>query len=134
MSLDKGLQKVMSEVPGCIACGYVDMVSGMNLGVKTVESHPAEVIELVAAATAEMFQGQTISMIERLFKKARGVKDDGSHFINEIIFTSGNLIHVMLRGKKHTEHALVVVCPTSTNLGMTLSKARLVLESVENSL
>lgn len=134
MSLDKGLQKVINEVPGCVACGYVDMISGMNLGVRTIESHPADVLELVAAATAEMFQGQNVSMIEKLFKKARGVKDDGSHYINEIIFMSSNLIHIMIRGRKNSDHALVVVCGGSANLGMALSKSRMVVGDVEASL
>lgn len=134
MALDKGLQKFVSEIPECVAAGYVDMESGMLLGVKTVESHPTEVLELVAAATVDIFQGQNVTMIEKLFKKSRGVKDDGSHYISEIIMLSDNLLHVMMRGKKHQDHAVVAVCAKSANMGMVLSKARIGLAALEASL
>jgi hypothetical protein len=134
MALDKGLQKVMNDVPGCVACGYVDMSTGMLLGVKTVDSHPAEVLELVGAATAELFNGTNISMIEKLFKKSRGTKDDAGHYVNEFLMMSTHLIHVMMRAKKNSEHAVVIVCAASSNLGMVLTKSRLILADVEASL
>lgn len=40
MSLDKALAAAQSEIPECVATGYVDMVSGLLLGVKTVDSQP----------------------------------------------------------------------------------------------
>ena len=48
MSLDSALANVRSAVPECVACGLVDMKTGMLLGVKTVDSHPQEVLDLVA--------------------------------------------------------------------------------------
>ena len=68
MSLDKALATAQTEVPECVAAGYVDMVSGLLLGVKTVDSHPSEVLDLVAAATGDLFQGKNVSEIERLFE------------------------------------------------------------------
>ena len=38
MSLDKALAASQSEIPECVAAGYVDMVTGMLLGVRTVDS------------------------------------------------------------------------------------------------
>ena len=73
MSLDQGLQKAMTSVPECIAAGFIDLSSGMLLGVKTVDSHPSEVMDLLAAATSDLFQGTNVTMIEQIFKKA-GVK------------------------------------------------------------
>ena len=134
MALEKGLQKLATDVPECVACGYVDMESGMLLAVKTIDSHPAEVLELVAAATADIFQGQNVSMIEKLFKKARGVKDESHHYIGEIIMLSDNLLHVLMRGKKNENHAVVIVCRKTANLGMVISKSRLGLAAVEASL
>ena len=71
MSLDAALNKAVSSIPECVAAGYVDVASGMLLAIKTVDSHPREVVDLVAAATADLFNGPNVSMIERLFKKAR---------------------------------------------------------------
>ena len=133
MSLDNALQKVVTEVPECVAAGYVDLSSGMLLGAKTVDSHPSEVLEVVAAATSDIFQGANVVTIEKMFKKARGVKDDGHHYFQEIIVNSDNLIHVFLRAKSNEEQVLTVVCRKSANLGMVLSKTRSILGEVEKA-
>jgi hypothetical protein len=133
MSLDNMLQKVVTEVPECVASGYVDLSSGMLLGAKTVDSHPSEVLELVAAATSDLFQGSNVATIESLFKKARGVADDGHHYFQEIIINSDNLIHIFIRGKKSEEQVLTVVCRKSANLGMVLSKTRGLMPDVEKA-
>ncbi len=133
MSLDDALTVVRSAVPECVAVGFVDMKTGMLLGVKTVDSHPQEVLDLVAAATGELFQGPNVSAIEQTFKRIRGVKDDGHHFFQEIIIMSDNLIHVFQRCKRNEDMVLTVVCRISANLGMVLSKSRANLEQVEKA-
>jgi len=133
MSLDKSLQQAVKDVPECVAAGYVDMESGMLLSAKTVDSHPAEVLEVVAAATADMFQGTNVSLIESMFKKSRGVADDGHHYFQEMIIMSDNLIHVFMRSKANEQHILVVICRNSANLGMVLTKARAALPAVEKA-
>jgi hypothetical protein len=110
------------------------MKSGMLLGVRTVDSHPSEVLDLVAAATGDLFQGSNVTAIEKMFKKARGVKDDGHHFFQEIVVMSDNLIHVFQRCKRNEDLVLVTVCRLSANLGMVLTKARMALPEVEASL
>ena len=124
MSLDKVLQDSVAAIPECVAAGYVDLSTGMLLGVKTVDSHPAEVLEVVAAATADLFQGSNVTLIESMFKKARGVENDGHHYFQEIIVNSDNLIHVFLRSMANEEQVVVYVCRKSANLGMVLTKAR----------
>lgn len=131
MSLDKSLNEMMKSVPECIAAGWVDMNTGMLLGVKTVDSHPQEVLDLVAAATTDLFQGANVVAIEQLFKKSRGVVDNGEHYFKEIIVLSQNLIHIFTRGKKKPEQVLVAVTRVSANLGMVLTKVRAALPSVE---
>jgi hypothetical protein len=131
MSLDEALANLQRTVPDCVAVGFVDMKTGMMLGVRTVDSHPQEVLDLVAAATGELFQGTNVSEIEKIFKRERGVKDDGHHFFQEIIVNSDNLLHIFQRCKKNEDMVLVTVCRISTNLGMALSKARGCLPAVE---
>ncbi|NOU34809.1 MAG: hypothetical protein HOO96_43515 [Polyangiaceae bacterium] len=131
MSLDKAIQQACSQVPECVAGGYVDMTTGMLLGVKTVDSHPAEVLDLVAAATADLFQGSNVVAIEKAFKKTRGLPQDDNHYFQELIVFSQNLIHIFMRGKKHNNHALVFVCRASANIGMVISKSRLALPTIE---
>jgi hypothetical protein len=134
MSLDKALNQASSTIPECVATGYVDMTTGMLLAVKTVDSHPSEVLDLVAAATADLFQGTNVTAIEKLFKRARGVSQDERHYFQEIIVFSQNLLHVFLRGKKNNNHALVYVCRASANIGMVIAKSRASLAAVEAAL
>ncbi|MCM2254538.1 MAG: hypothetical protein NDJ94_02595 [Vicinamibacteria bacterium] len=131
MSLDNELASVQKQVPECVAVGFVDMRSGMLLGVRTVDSHPQEVLDLVAAATGDIFQGQNVSAIEKMFKASRGVKDDGHHYFQEIIILSDNLIHVFQRTKRNEDMVMVTVCRSSANLGMVLAKSRAGLPAVE---
>jgi hypothetical protein len=133
MNLDTALNQAAGTVPECVAAGYVDASSGMLLAIKTVDSHPREVIDLVAAATADMFNGPNVSMVEKLFRKSRGLPDDGHHYFQEIIVNSDNLIHVFMRGKKNPEYIAVFVCRKTANLGMALTKARLAMPALEEA-
>ncbi|MCS6901534.1 MAG: hypothetical protein NZX77_17415 [Polyangiaceae bacterium] len=125
---------MQKNIPECVATGVVDMTTGMLLAIKTVDSHPREVLDLVAAATSEIFQGPNVTAIEKMFKKARGVKDDGHHYFQEILVMSDNLIHVFQRCKRNEDVVFVSVCKSSANLGMVLSKSRMALATVESSL
>lgn len=131
MSLDNAIAAVQKSVPECVAVGFVDIKTGMLLSIKTVDSHPRDVIDLVAAATGDLFQGANVTAIEQLFKRIRGAKDDGHHYFQEVIVLSDNLIHVFMRCKKNEDMVLCAVCRASANLGMVLSKTRVALPSVE---
>ena len=82
MSLDAELSNAQNMIPECVAVGVVDMTTGMLLAIRTVDSHPQEVLDLVAAATADLFQGASVSAIERLFRKSRGQVEDGTQYFN----------------------------------------------------
>jgi hypothetical protein len=127
------LSDAIKQIPECVAAGYVDLSTGMLLGVKTVDSHPAEVLEIVAAATSDMFQGANVTLIENMFKKARGVEDDQRHYFQEMIVLSENLLHVFMRCKANQDHVIVFVSRKSANMGMVLSKGKSVLPALEAS-
>jgi hypothetical protein len=130
MSLDKALQTAMSTVPECVASGYVDMETGMLLGVNTVDSHPQEILDTLAAATADLFQGPSVVYIENAFKKTRGNESDASHYFQEMFIFSENLLHVFMRTKKFPTHVVCFVCRKNANPGMVLTKARMSLDAV----
>jgi hypothetical protein len=131
--LNSALQSAITSIPECLAAGYIDLTSGMLLGIRSVDSQPTEVVELLSAATADLFQGTNVRMIETMFKKARGLKDDGHHYFQEIIINSDNLIHVFIRGKNE-EQVACFVCRKSANLGMALTKARSSMPALEASI
>ncbi|PSF05051.1 hypothetical protein C7H09_16905 [Marinobacter fuscus] len=118
------MAKAVASIPECLAGGVVDMDSGMLVGVKTVDSHPQEVLDMLSAATHDLFQGPNVVTIENMFKKARGLDLDDFHYFKEIIVNSENLIHVFIRGKQNPQYVTTFVCRLSANLGMVLTKAR----------
>jgi hypothetical protein len=134
MSLDAKLKESIQDIPECVAGGYVDMNTGMLMSVDTVESHPQEVLDMVSAATADLFQGENVTTIEKMFKKHRGLEDDGHHYFQEIVVFSDNLLHLFFRGNTNTDHAIVWVCDKSVNVGMALTKARMQVDQVEAAL
>lgn len=121
---DDAVAQAVSNIPECLAGGVVDMESGMLVGVKTVDSHPQEVLDMLSAATHDLFQGQNVVAIENMFKKARGLELDDFHYFKEILVNSENLIHVFLRGKQNPQFVITFACRISANLGMVLAKAR----------
>ena len=132
--LDDTLQRAMIGIPECVAAGFVDLSSGMVLSIKTVDSHPSEVFDMLAAATSDLFQGPNVVAIERVFKKSRGLPENvDQHYFQEIIVNSDNLIHVFIRGKRQ-QQVVCFVCRKGANLGMVLTKARLAMPDVEASL
>ena len=128
MSVDTILMKTMKEVPKAVASGVVDMSTGMLLGVKTVDSHPQEVLDLVSAATKDLFEGDNVTAIEQTFKRSRGVQTSERYF-KEIIVTSTNLVHFFARLKSMSSVVVVTVCREDTNLGLALMKMRAITSS-----
>ena len=133
MQLQNALQKSMRDIPDCVAAGYVELSTGMLLAVKTIDSHPHEVLELVAAASAELMQGSTVTAIEKLFRRTRGVKDDGQHYFQEMLVFSDSLLHVFLRARTNHDHIACFVCRKSVNVGMVLTKTRLAMVTLESA-
>jgi hypothetical protein len=131
MSLETVIAESSRNVPECVAMGLVDITTGMLLAIRTVDSHPQEVIDLVAAATGDLFQGANVTQIENLFKRMRGVSEGRHHYFQEIIVLSDNLIHVFQRCKRRDDMVMVTVCRVSANLGMVLTKSRSALPLIE---
>jgi hypothetical protein len=125
--LDSALRKAVSTVPDCVAGGYVDLDTGLLLSLMSVDSHPQEIMELLAAATADLFQGPNVRTIEQMFRMARGLPEDGHHYFQD------HLIHVFLRGRRQKQVA-AFVCRKAANLGMVLARARMAMPELEAAL
>lgn len=128
MSAEAIVKSLLTDVPKALAAGVVDMGTGMLLAVKTVESHPQAVIDLLAAATRDMFEGDSVVTIENIFKKVRGVTSN-EHYFKEILVSSTNLWHYFGRLKSNQSVVIVVVARGDVNLGTFLVKSRGIAES-----
>lgn len=128
MGVDETMRTTMSEVPKAVAAAMVDMASGMMLAMKTVDSHPQSVLDLLAPATKEMFEGDMVLSIENLFKQARGVQSDERYF-KEILISSTHLWHYFGRLKSNNQVVLAVVSRGDVNLGLMVMKARQIADT-----
>ncbi|MFD5816277.1 hypothetical protein ACFV06_24860 [Streptomyces sp. NPDC059618] len=124
MGLVKSLR---ADAPDCLASGAVDMSTGMLLSYETVDNHPPEVLDLLAGATLDLFQGRTVQMIEDVFKERRGIESE-SHFFQEILVNSDNLTHLFIRMSDQQDVVAVVVCRKSVNVGMLFAQVRRVVK------
>lgn len=124
------LVKVLrTEVPECLAAGAIDMSTGMLLAVETVDNHPQEVLDLLAAATLDLFQGRNVVMIEDIWKERRGIRQE-RHYFQEILVNSDNLTHLFIRTESRDDVVIVVVCRKAVNVGMLFAQARRVLKDI----
>ena len=130
MNIEDVCTKILDSVPKALAAGVVDMGTGMLLDVKTTDSHPSEVLDMVAAATKDLFEGETVTEVEETFRKLRGDKNTARYF-KEIIVNSTNLIHVFLRVPSAENIVVTVVCRIDANLGMVLTKSRSAVHDIK---
>jgi len=134
MNIAKAVEVLLKEfrrdVPDYLASGIVDMSTGMLLEIDTVENHPREMMELLAATTADLFQGKAVTQIEDLWKEARGVSDS-KHYFHEMLIYSENLVHLFMRSKTSPDIAAVIVCNQGVNAGMLLVQARQVFKRLD---
>lgn len=120
------VKTLRANAPDCVASGVVDMATGMLLAFETVDTHPTEVLDLLAGATLDLFQGRTVLMIENVFKERRGVDSD-EHYFQEILVNSDNLTHLFIRMNALEDIVAVAVCRRSVNVGMLFAQARRVV-------
>jgi hypothetical protein len=124
--IQRMVKELRSEAPDCVAAGVVDMATGMLLAYETIDDHPTEVLDLLAGATLDLFQGRTVLMIEDVFKERRGVQSD-QHYFQEVLVNSKHVTHLFLRMLSQQDVVAVVVCRKSVNVGMLFAQSRRVV-------
>ena len=100
----------------------------MLLAVKTTDSHPQEIMDMLVAATKELFEGDMSMMIDKTFKKSRGDSNTDPYF-QEIIVNTKNLIHLFMRVPSMPQIVATVVCRIDANLGLVVTKGRTILKN-----
>ncbi len=119
---------VVEDVSDCLACGVVDLNTGMIMGVHhTVPHFTQSYLDSVAAAAVDMFRGKNVLRVEQMLSKQRGseVKDS----FEEIFISSVQTFHFM-KLIREKEAVLVMVTRKTTNQGMGWSALRVALDEV----
>lgn len=128
--IDDACKEVVNKVDGAVACGVVDLDTGMLLGIFNASNYTQTLNEVVAAATMDMFRGANIGRVEQMVRAHRGIPENGAHYFQEIHVSSANNFHFMktLKGDKAV---IVLVTKKTTNIGMGWAMLKSVIPSVE---
>ncbi len=130
--VNNALKAFRRDVPEYLASGVVDMSTGMLLDADTVDDHPRDILEMLAAATADLFQGRTVTQIEQMWREQRGMPDEG-HYFQEILIYSNNLVHLFMRSATNPELVAALVCRRNVNIGMLFAQARQSMRELEEA-
>ena len=112
------------DVPDYVASGVVDLSTGMLLASDTVDAHPQELLDVLAAATVDLLQGRTVVQVENLWRERRGDGAGDRHYFQELLVQSDNLVHLFLRSRSNEDLVGVVVCRRPVNVGLLFAMAR----------
>jgi predicted regulator of Ras-like GTPase activity (Roadblock/LC7/MglB family) len=130
--VNNALKAFRRDVPEYLASGVVDMSTGMLLDADTIDDHPRDILDMLAAATADMFQGRTVTQIEQMWREQRGMPEEG-HYFQEILIYSSNLVHLFMRSPTNAEIVAAVVCRRNVNIGMLFAQARQGMRELEEA-
>lgn len=128
--IDDSCRAVVEKVEGGVACGVVDLSTGMLLGIHNSAAYTQTLNEVVAAATMDMFRGSAIDKIEKMVRQHRGITEDGAHYFEEIHITSRHNFHFAktIAGGKAV---IMLVTKKTTNIGMGWAQLKSVIPDVE---
>lgn len=133
MNTQKILNQAIQAIDQCVAIGVVDLMNGKLIAINTTSSHPTRVLDMVSAATMDLFAGKNILEIEKTFKQRRKSKTS-RHYFQEIIVNSDNLIHFFLRDQANQNQVGVFVCSNKVVMGMALNQVRHIMPAITDSL
>jgi CheY-like chemotaxis protein len=128
--IDDACKEVTDKVDGSVACGVVDLDSGMLLGIHNVSSYTQTLNEVVAAATMDLFRGPNVGRVEQMVRAHRGVEENGEHYFQEMHITSEHNYH-FAKVMKGGRSVIMLVTKKSTNIGMGWAMLKSVIPNVE---
>lgn len=129
MSLKQICENIYSEVNGAIAVGVVDLSSGMPLEIyHRVEYFTQEYIDLVSAASVDMFRGRNVAKVEEKLADQR--RKPLSHSIQEVLMTTEGTIHFMAVLPEKNDILALLVTNKKASVGMGWSILRNALPEI----
>jgi hypothetical protein len=128
--IDDACKDVVGKVDGAVACGVVDLDTGMLLGIHNASQYTQTLNEIVAAATMDLFRGANIGRIEQLVRSHRGIPENGERYFQEVHVTSTNNFH-FAKTMKGGKAVIMLVTKKTTNIGMGWAQLKSIIPVVE---
>lgn len=128
--MDDACREVVNKTEGAVACGIVDLDSGMLLGIHNSANYTQTMNEIVAAASMDLFRGPNVGRVEQMVRSHRGVPENGEHYFQEVHITSTHNYHFAKTLKKG-KAVIMLVTKKTTNIGMGWAQLKSVIPMVE---
>lgn len=128
--IDDTCRDVVGRVDGAVACGVVDLDTGMLLGIHNAAQYTQTLNEIVAAATVDLFRGPNVGRVEQLVRAHRGVPENDEHYFQEVHITSDHNFH-FAKTIKGGKAVLMLVTRKTTNIGMGWAQVKAAIPSIE---
>jgi hypothetical protein len=128
--IDDACRDVVGSVDGAVACGVVDLDTGMLLGIHNAAQYTSTLNEVVAAATMDLFRGANVGRVEQMVRSHRGVPENGDHYFTEMHITSANNYH-FAKTLKGGKAVMMLVTKKTTNIGMGWAQVKAAVPKVE---
>lgn len=104
-------QKVVENMNEGVACGIVDVNTGLLIGIHHLVPHfTTDYLDAIAAASVEMFAGRTVKRIEQLLSALSGTTVQES--FEEIFVASPRVFHFMVLIREKNVIAILVTRKT----------------------
>lgn len=131
--IDEACRDVVTSVDGGIACGVVDLESGLLLGGHVSGGYPQGLGDIVASAAMELFRGANVGRIERVVRSRRVAAEARAPGLEEVHATSQDSFH-FAKVIKGGRAAIVLVTRKTTNQGMVFVQMKLAVPKIESKL
>lgn len=128
--IDDACKEVVGKTEGAVACGVVDLDSGMLLGIYNSASYTQTLNEIVAAGAMDLFRGQNVGRVEQLVRQHRGQAENGEHYFQEIHITSLHNYH-FAKTIKGGKAVIMLVTKKTVNIGMGWAQLKSAIPAVE---
>jgi len=119
-------KQILDAIPGGVACGIVDLQTGLLRGSHVIPTHLTRAhIEAVAAVSVDMVRGRTVQRVEQLVARLSGREIQNS--IEELFFATKLYFHY-LQCLPDTSVLIVVVTDRHANRGLIWAKLKAALD------
>ena len=128
--IDQACKDVVGNVDGAVACGVVDLDTGLLLGIHNASNYTQALNEVVAAATMDLFRGPNLRRIQQMVRAHRGVPEDGANYFQEVHVSSEHNYH-FAKTVKGGKAVIMLVTKKTTNIGMGWAQLKTMVPVVE---
>ena len=131
--IDDACRDVVTTVDGAVACGVIDLATGMLLGSHVSSPFPADLADKVAAVGADLFHGKNAGRIEKSLRSRRSPDDASGHVLDEIHATSHDGFH-LAKSIKNGKAAIILLTTRSANQGIGWAQMKAAIAKIESHL